>query len=101
MVKIIYPLTNATVFLFFYAPLYQSVPRFCQYIKVSLSNILKVITKIPGFTSTVASIVTYKCFSLEQERLVYPTVHVALHVKPGRLEPADRLLVTLQSLLPL
>lgn len=43
----------------------------------------------------------YKCFSLEPEGFLYPAVHVALHVEPWRLEPADRLLVPLRSLMSL
>lgn len=42
-----------------------------------------------------------KCFSLEPEGLLYPAVHVALHIKPWRLEPADRLLVPLHTLMSL
>ena len=39
--------------------------------------------------------------SLEPEGLLYPAVHVALHVEPGRPEPADGLLLPLQLLVPL
>lgn len=42
-----------------------------------------------------------KRFSLEPEGLLYPAVHVALHIKPRRLKPADGVLVPLQSLLSL
>lgn len=40
-------------------------------------------------------------FSLEPKGLVDPTVHVALHIQPWRLEPADRFLVALLFLVSL